>query len=209
MPDFLFPLIAFAAGSVPFGLLVGLARGVDIRQRGSGNIGATNVFRVVGAFWGVLVFLFDFLKGVGPVVLLRIYGPEGAAEGVWGVATALGAILGHNYSPWIGFKGGKGVATSAGALLALFPWALLAGVVVWVVVLKVTRYVSVASMTAAVAVPVAVAVQAQVTGDWRASHLGFALLIALLSVWRHRSNIRNLRAGREHRIGRDAPEPRL
>jgi len=201
MPVFLYPLAAFLAGSIPFGLLVARAKGVDIRAHGSGNIGATNVLRVVGKPYGIAVFILDFLKGLLPVLALRHYaGPE-AVGGIAGVATALCAILGHNYPPWIGFRGGKGIATSAGALLALFPIALTAALLIWVIVFKSTRYVSVASIAAAWAIPVAVAVASARSGEWSAPYLVFAFAVAVLATWRHRSNLRNLRNGTEHRFG--------
>jgi acyl phosphate:glycerol-3-phosphate acyltransferase len=189
----------FIAGSVPFGHLVGMAKGVDIRRQGSGNIGATNVSRVLGRRWGALVFVLDFLKGFLPVmaVLHLYFGYFGEAVDVAAVLAGIGGILGHNYTPWLGFKGGKGIATSAGVLAGLIPWTFLASVVVWGVTARAFRYVSAASIAAAVSLPVA---------TWffypgRTVYFVFCLLAGGLGVWRHRSNIGRLLAGTENRIG--------
>jgi glycerol-3-phosphate acyltransferase PlsY len=203
---FLLLSAGFIAGSIPFGLLVARSKGIDIRKHGSGNIGATNVLRVVGKPYGILVFALDFLKGLLPV-LASLKWFAAATNPEWlPIATGLAAILGHNYSPWVGFKGGKGIATSAGVLLGLFPWPLVIGLVVWGVVFKTTRYVSVASMAAAVAIPCAESGIALATGVWRPYSLGFTIAIAILAIWRHRSNIQNLRVGKEHRFGSKGPE---
>lgn len=187
-------LVAFLLGSIPTGYLVARAKGVDIRRHGSGNIGATNVFRTVGRPLGVLVFLVDALKGFAAVWLaLRWGGPSAWA----GILAAVAAIAGHNYTPWLGFKGGKGIATSAGVLIALAPWAVLAAAAVWFAVFFATRYVSLASICAAAAMPLAVA-----AGRGGAPLLAFAVAIAALAIWRHRSNIRRLRDGTEHRFDR-------
>ena len=194
---------AFLLGSIPTGYLVARAKGVDIRQHGSGNIGATNVFRTLGKPLGVLVFFLDALKGFAAVWLAMRYGGGSA----WpGILAAVAAIAGHNYTPWLGFTGGKGIATSAGVLVALMPWAVLAIAVVWFAVFFATRYVSLASICAAAALPVAVG------GLWfygcggNAPLLGFSALIAALAIWRHRSNIERLMAGTEHRFDRK-PSP--
>lgn len=207
MPVYLPPLIGFLAGSIPFGLLVAKCKGVDIRKHGSGNIGATNVYRVVGKPYGMAVFILDFLKGLGPVLLAACASggtcPTGSTCSGPGLAILTGmlAILGHNYSPWVGFRGGKGIATSAGVLAGLFPIALGVGLLVWVIVVKVTRYVSVASMAAAAAIPLTELTRACLSGKWEPLTLAFTGLIAVLAIWRHRSNIKNLRAGTEHRFG--------
>jgi glycerol-3-phosphate acyltransferase PlsY len=186
---------AFLLGSIPTGYLVARARGVDIRQHGSGNIGATNVFRTVGKPLGILVFVVDALKGFVAVA--------GAAGAPWlSIFAAVAVIAGHNYTPWLGFKGGKGIATSAGVLLALMPLAVAAVAAVWFLVFLTSRYVSLASICAAAALPLAVA------GLWAAGLrgngplLGFSVVISALAIWRHRSNIRRLREGTEHRFAR-------
>ena len=178
MQLWLCPLLAFLFGSIPFGLIIARAKGINIREHGSGNIGATNVLRVVGKKYGITCLMLDALKGFIPVAiainLIQIDGraiqvPLGfldpwalvlpAAEAMKGqtvqILTALAAVLGHNYSPWVGFKGGKGIATSAGVLLALMPFAVGLLVVVFLAVFLATRYVSVASIVAAAALPLA------------------------------------------------------
>ena len=190
---------AYIVGATPFGFVVGKLRGVDIRQVGSGNIGATNVLRTFGKPLGLLVFLLDFLKGLVPALLAKLWFPDAPLVPI---LAALATILGHNYTFWLGFKGGKGIATSAGALVALMPIAVLGGGLVWLVTYYTTRYVAVASMVGAVSVPVVLAVQQAVTGSWNRPLLGPAVFIALMAIYRHKSNIRNLLAGTEHQFER-------
>ncbi len=199
-------VFGYMLGAIPFGFLVAKARGVDIRKEGSGNIGATNVFRVVGKGYGVAVFVLDFLKGMIPVLAsgsIYLMAGETESPGTWvPLLAALASILGHNYSFWLGFKGGKGIATSAGALLALMPLVMLGGLLLWVLVFAVSRYVSLASIAAALALPALI---------WTFAATGvvpldpylllFSVVIAALAVWRHRSNIRRLMDGTEHRMG--------
>jgi len=188
---------AFLLGSIPTGYLVARAKGVDIRQHGSGNIGATNVFRTLGKPLGVFVFMVDALKGFAVVWLAGRFG--GASD--WaGIIAAVAVIAGHNYTPWLGFKGGKGIATSAGVLLALMPWAVLCIAIVWFVVFKVSRYVSLASISAATALPVAVAALWSAGCGGNGPLLSFSVLISALAIWRHRTNIQRLRAGTESRF---------
>ena len=197
MPLYLIALGAFLLGSIPTGYLVARAKGVDIRQHGSGNIGATNVFRTLGKPLGIFVFVTDALKGFAAVWLAGRFG--GASD--WaGIIAAVAVIAGHNYTPWLGFKGGKGIATSAGVLLALMPWAVLCIAIVWFVVFKVSRYVSLASISAAAALPVAVAALWSAGCGGNGPLLGFAVLISALAIWRHRTNIQRLRAGTESRF---------
>jgi glycerol-3-phosphate acyltransferase PlsY len=196
-------LAAYVAGATPFGYLAGKLKGIDLRQHGSGNIGATNALRVLGKPIGITVLVLDMLKGLLPVLLAMKVGDQAAIH----VATALAAILGHNYTFWLGFKGGKGIATTAGAILPLMPWALLAAVVTWVAVLLTTRYVSVASIAAAVVIPVALVVQSLLTTAWNPVILGFALFASTLAIWKHRSNIARLRRGEENRFGRKSETP--
>ena len=191
--------VAFLLGSIPTGYLVARAKGVDIRQHGSGNIGATNVFRTLGKPLGILVFFLDALKGFAAVWLaVRFGGPSAWPP----ILAAVAAIAGHNYTPWLGFKGGKGIATSAGVLIALMPWAVLAIAVVWFGVFFATRYVSLASICASAALPVAVGALWFYGCGGSGPLLGFSVLIAALAIWRHRSNIQRLMAGTEHRFDR-------
>jgi len=191
---------AFLLGSIPTGYLAGRARGVDLRQHGSGNIGATNAMRILGKPLGVFVFLIDALKGAAAVWLAVRLTP--ASAGAWpGILAAVGAIAGHNFTPWLGFKGGKGIATSTGALLALMPLAVLAIAGVWFLLFRLTRYVSVASMSAAAALPVVIALLWHFDLGGNGPLFGFAVVISVLAIWRHRSNIARLRAGTESRSG--------
>jgi len=230
MQFWLCPLLAFLLGSIPFGLLFAKSKGIDIRAHGSGNIGATNVLRVMGKKYGIPCLLLDMLKGFIPVAiavnLIQITGrpvqvplelPEAwvmelsAADALKAqiahILTALAAVLGHNYSPWVGFKGGKGIATSAGVLLGLMPFAVLLLLMVWLFVFLTTRYVSVASMAAACALPLLTLwgswhhgrIQ---DGTWNKPLFVFSIIIAVLAVWKHRANIRRLREGTENRFER-------
>ncbi|HRQ90299.1 MAG TPA: glycerol-3-phosphate 1-O-acyltransferase PlsY [Bacteroidia bacterium] len=194
-------LAAYVAGATPFGFLAGKLRGIDIRQHGSGNIGATNVLRVLGKGIGIPVLILDMLKGLLPVLLSLAVTDRSSIH----IATALAAILGHNYTFWLGFKGGKGVATTAGAILPILPWALAAALVTWIVVFFASRYVSLASIAAAVAIPVELLADAWITGRWNSYVLAFGAGICLLAIWKHRTNIRRLLRGEENRFKRKTP----
>ena len=187
----------FLSGSLPFGYFAGRMRGMDIRQHGSGNIGATNVIRVLGKGIGIPVFVLDLLKGLVPVLVVRGLGAE---SWVW-VLTGMCAILGHMFTPWLGFKGGKGVATAAGVLLGIEPLSMLVGLGVWLVFFFGTRYVSLASMMAGVVVAGTMAVQMGRSGEWDGVLLGFGVVLALLVILRHRANIGRLIAGTEPKSG--------
>lgn len=239
MQLWLCPLLAFLLGSVPFGLIIARLKGIDIRQHGSGNIGATNVLRVVGKKYGITCLLLDALKGFIPVAIaINLVQIEGrkvgiplpglddfalhlpAAQQLTGqlvhVLTALFAILGHNYSPWVGFKGGKGIATSAGVLLALMPAGVVLLIAVWGAVFAVSRYVSLASIVAAASLPLITHYGARFhhinndkslptlwqAGTWNKPLFFFSLVLAILAIWKHRTNIRRLLAGTEHRFTR-------
>jgi glycerol-3-phosphate acyltransferase PlsY len=192
-------LAAYLLGSIPTGYWAGRAKGVDIRTVGSKNMGATNVFRTVGKIWGIIVLLVDALKGwaavhwVAPLVW-RMFSSE--AVPAWlPVVAGLGAILGHNYTCWLQFKGGKGIATSAGVFLALVPAALGIALGVWIVLFAATRYVSVASMAAASALPVATWFTTQDV------HLTVvAGVVGALAIYKHKANLGRLLAGTEHRL---------
>ena len=197
MPLYLSALGAFLLGSIPTGFLAARARGVDIRQHGSGNIGATNVFRTLGKPLGIFVFLADALKGFAAVWLAARLG----GDPVWaGIIAAVAVIAGHNYTPWLGFKGGKGIATSVGVLLALMPWAVPAIAIVWFAVFKISRYVSLASICAAAALPASAGLLWFAGCGGNGPLLGFSLLISARAIWRHRTNIERLRTGTEPRF---------
>ena len=201
-PGLLFAIFAgYLLGSIPFGLLVARSRGIDIRKHGSGNIGATNVLRVVGKKWGILVFALDALKGVAAVLLARhFFGTAGEGVGggneLPGIVAGLACVVGHNFPVWLRFKGGKGVATTAGVLAGLMPVAALVAFVVWVAVFKISRYVSLASLVAAVAIPATVWYEERQMSVM----FCFALIVAAMGIWRHRSNIQRLCAGTENRF---------
>jgi len=190
---------------------VARAKGVDIRAVGSGNIGATNVFRIVGKPAGVFVLLVDALKGFlacGLVANLAyaLFAPKADPSAVsmefLTIVAGIFAVLGHNYTCWLGFKGGKGIATSAGVLIALVPWALLIIFGVWVVVFALTRYVSLASISAAFTLPFAV---------WMTrgspTLITITSLMSVLAIYKHRGNIKRLLNGTEARIGPARSQP--
>ncbi len=197
--------IGYLLGSCPNGYLVSRARGVDIRKQGSGNIGATNVLRVLGKKWGYLVFALDVLKGFVAVRLAFAIAlaliPHTTQRELIGIAGGLACILGHTFPVWLGFRGGKGVATSAGVLLGLMPIAVVSVFAVWLILFQVTRYVSVASITAAAALPVFVMLYLRLKLLTGASLLPFSILIAGVVIWRHRSNMQRLFHGKEQRFG--------
>ncbi len=192
--------LSYLVGAVPTGLLTGLAKGVDIRKIGSGNIGATNVLRALGKGWGLFTLVIDALKGLVPVLLFpmvaeKITGRVQTSE--LSLLCGVLAVMGHNWPVYLGFKGGKGVATSTGALVGLAPWCALAGFGVWLFVFLSTRYVSLASISAAVAI----CVLAWVTTMKDGSVLPLVLtLLAIILIWKHRENIGRLLRGNENRI---------
>ncbi len=213
------PCFFFLLGSIPFGFLAGKMNGLDLRKEGSGNIGATNVGRVLGPSWGRAVFAADFFKGFFPLYLLRsdliapwlvtqfplalsIHRTSGCnnREALTILFIILGfcAVLGHNYTPWLGFKGGKGIAVSAGILTALMPVVLAIAFTLWFVVLKLSRTVSLASIAACLTLPFVTFV----LHPHRISLILFALLVGISGLWRHRANIERLRNGTEPQIGK-------
>ena len=186
-------LIAFFLGSLPFGHWLALARGVDLREQGSGNTGATNVGRVLGKKWGIFVFVLDLGKGWIAVALAKSVGnlPE-----TWSVTVGVFAVLGHVFSPWLRFRGGKGVATSAGILIGLAPWVALGVALIWFLAFQMSRTVSVASLCAATAFPLFVfwLMPEQKVFQWIS--IGMTVL-----VWfRHRDNLKRLFQGKENRF---------
>jgi glycerol-3-phosphate acyltransferase PlsY len=196
-------LASYLLGAIPFGLLIGRMRGVDVRTVGSRNIGATNVFRTVGKPWGIATFALDALKGFIPAFIFPYYGY------LWGgefhsmelakLAGGAAAIIGHNFPIYLRFRGGKGVATSAGALIGIAPLAVVVGSVVWAAFFFALRYVSLASIAAAIAVPVAGWIWYRSAGWILPATL---TLLAALIILRHRENIRRLLNGTENRFQR-------
>ena len=224
----LFILGAYLIGSIPFGVLIARAKGVDIREHGSGNIGATNVGRVLGRRLGIACFLLDAGKGAAPVLIAGnmhgLLGEEAMSivpRESWGwIAVAMAALVGHMASIFLRFKGGKGVATAFGALLAIWPMlglpALLA-LAAWILTMAFVRIVSVASMIAAIALPVVTiwmlwspSVPLELTPSEAFSRqlpaLTISILIAALVLWRHRSNFKRIIEGTEERVGRQSTD---
>lgn len=229
MPVLSYIVTAFAAyllGSIPTGFLVGRARGIDIRTVGSGNIGATNTMRVLGRPAGILVLLVDCLKGwlacnLGVLICIwlapningiRDFSSEQLSLPPlerFAIIAGIFAVLGHNYTCWLKFKGGKGIATTTGVYLALAPWAVLIGLIVFILAVLVTRYVSVGSIAAAIALPVTIWVT-MVSQHGSGSEMFVATdnlflgivttALGALAIYKHKSNIQRLRSGTESRI---------
>ena len=223
MPDIRITLAtlvgAYLLGSIPFGFVVAKAMGVDIRSVGSGNIGATNALRVLGKPAGIFVLLMDALKGYAACAWLAPLIYNWIIPHISGLAptfsmiaevdrlkfetiAGVGAVLGHNYTCWLKFKGGKGIATTAGVYIALAPWALLVGLVAFLLMVLITRYVSVGSISAAIALPATV---------WVMSPQNLFLCIVttalgVLAIYKHKGNIQRLLAGTENRLGQKKAE---
>ena len=217
MPVLAYIAIAVAAyllGSIPFGFLVAKAKGIDIRAAGSGNIGATNTMRVLGKPAGIFVLLMDVLKGFVACAFLPspIYNwliPHFSGFFIWFhdtpvefqirfyVVAGIFAVLGHNYTCWLKFKGGKGIATTAGVYLALAPWALLIALVIFILAVVLTRYMSVGSIAGAIALPFAVWILPP-----HNLFLGIVTTaLGVMAIYKHKSNIQRLMAGTENRLG--------
>jgi len=206
----LIPMGAYLLGAVPFGLVLCRAvKGVDIRRHGSENIGATNAGRVCGWPFFVATFVLDFGKGLAPVLggvaIAEAVGADVSCD-LLGVVYGVAAILGHTFPVYVGFRGGKAVATSFGVFVALAPWAALIALGVWAVFFAAFRYVSLASMAGAIAAPVAYAALHRWTLKDRLSVLFFGIAIALLVIVRHRANIGRLLSGTESRFRRKKPD---
>jgi glycerol-3-phosphate acyltransferase PlsY len=211
--------VAYLCAAIPFALLIGKAKGVDLRQHGSGNIGATNAWRILGRPYGLAVFALDFLKGFLPVFVAgsMLYDPTmrwgnpdaGINLHLMWVLVAAACVIGHVFPIYLKFKGGKGVATSLGVLIAIYPYftvAALIAFVLWAVVTYATHFVSLGSVTAAIAFPITFAVVAAVKAeDWADQPLWplhvFAIIMAALVVWRHRTNLAHLVRGKESKVG--------
>lgn len=214
-------LVAYLLGSIPFGLLVSKSQGIDIREHGSKNIGATNVWRVLGKKWGLITFICDMGKGWLAVVAgqwiaaawaIHVPLPHGHERIEYlqadyaGIAAALGCILGHSFPIWLKFKGGKGVATSLGVIFGMMPLAALIDFALWGVVFKISGYVSLASIVAALALPVLVIglLLTNLLHGW--GYFFFSVAAGMLVVWRHRENIKRLVAGTESSFKKRPPE---
>ena len=198
---------AYLLGSIPTGFLVAKARGIDIRTVGSGNIGATNVFRYLGKPAGIFVLLADALKGwLAVAVMAKLIcgsfysGANQQAQEWFQIIAGISAILGHNYTCWLYFKGGKGIATSAGVLAALVLKPLLIILAVWILVFALFRYVSLASITAAITLPFAAWLTKQ-----SLTMVSVTTVMSALAIYKHKANIKRLIEGTESRMGRKQP----
>ncbi len=193
-------VLSFLVGSIPTGYLLARSRGIDLRKVGSGNIGATNTARALGWGWGGFTLAVDIVKGALPVLLLpgAVERFGGATDPEWtAVFCAAAAVAGHNWTPFLGFRGGKGVATGGGAMFALIPLPAACGLGVWLVVFALGRYVSLASVAAAVSLPFWV----RLLGAGRPAWI-LTLVLAAVTVWKHRANLRRLARGEEPRVGK-------
>ncbi|HSY17449.1 MAG TPA: glycerol-3-phosphate 1-O-acyltransferase PlsY [Candidatus Acidoferrales bacterium] len=206
---------AYLLGSIPFGFVVARIKGIDIRSVGSGNIGATNAMRVLGKPAGIFVLLMDALKGylacgILPSLIYNTLAPHYSGlytlfqnepaefQARFTVLAGICAVLGHNYTCWLKFKGGKGIATTAGVYLALAPWAVLVALVVFILAVLLSKYVSVGSISAAVALPVTVWVMTP-----HNLLLGIVTtILGAMAIYKHKSNIQRLKAGTENRLGK-------
>ncbi|MEO8351636.1 MAG: glycerol-3-phosphate 1-O-acyltransferase PlsY [Chthoniobacteraceae bacterium] len=209
-------ILAYLLGSIPFGLIISKSQGIDIRQLGSGNIGATNVWRMVGKKSGLLTFIGDVAKGLVAVLAAKWIAAHWAIHvplshgherieffplDFAGIAAAMGCILGHSFPVWLGFRGGKGVATSLGVIIGMMPLAALLAFGVWAITFKLSRYVALASIAAAVSFPVIVIGLMFTTGGNGWGYFFFSVAASLLVIRRHRDNIKRLMDGTEHRFG--------
>jgi glycerol-3-phosphate acyltransferase PlsY len=202
-------IMSYLLGSIPFGLIIARAHGKDLRLEGSGNTGATNVSRVLGKKWAWLCFVLDVLKGLIPMLVARhlITLPATSPQlAIW-LAVGCVAIFGHIFPVYLKFKGGKGVATSLGVVLGLWPYYTICGLVafaVWIIVVLIWRYVSLASIAAAITFPVCLTAAVAVVPDWQFGNLWplfiVATLMPVLVILRHRANIKRLIEGTESKV---------
>jgi glycerol-3-phosphate acyltransferase PlsY len=203
---FFIVVVSYLLGSVPNGYIVGKIAGVDVRKSGSGNIGATNVLRVLGKKYGYAVFFLDALKGFAAVrISLALVSITPAARPYADLFALLGAVvcvIGHAFPIWLKFKGGKGVATSAGVIIGLMPLAALILFPLWFIVFEICRYVSVASISAAISLPITVALFLKFELMDSVVLLYFSIALAVVVIWRHRSNFSRLLSGTEQRFPR-------
>ncbi len=208
-------LASYIVGSLPFGFWISKSLGVDIRNQGSGNIGATNVLRTLGRKVGITVLILDISKGFLPVLIgsIIIFNqlPDSMLnkeeiKGTIYVLLAIGAILGHNYTFWLGFKGGKGIATSAGAIMPFLPEVLIGSLFVWILFFFLSRYVAIASIAAAFSIPILTVsldhnyLFPDINSSWPV--ISFGIIASIMAIWRHRSNIQRLIKGEEDQFER-------
>ena len=196
-------LVSYLLGSIPTSIIASkLLKGIDIREHGSGNAGATNVFRVMGWKIGLAVLIIDMAKGYIPTVIFYKLGIKGVDWSIINlqILAGLSAIFGHIWSVFAGFKGGKGVGTGAGMLIGLTPFAVLVGIVIFAIVVAITRFVSLGSILASVSVPITVFLQNQAEGMFPTRLFIFSLFVPALIIYTHRKNIQRLLKGQESKI---------
>ena len=195
---------AYLIGSIPFGFLIGKMRGVDVRLVGSKNIGATNVYRTVGHKWGFLAFFCDFLKGLLPTLgaqAVVAHHPGEAGLAYLPLAVGITTVAGHMWTCFMKFKGGKGIATGFGMLVALVPWLVLTAFGLWAVTVWISHYISLGSILAAAFLLVAVWFPILGTEGWHnLPQCILVVFVAAFAIWKHRTNIQRLRAGSENKI---------
>lgn len=195
----LLTILAYLLGSIPTSYLIGRLKGIDLREHGSGNLGGTNAFRVMGVIAAIPVIVVDVAKGFVPAYFFSAW--DGASSSNLALVYGIAAISGHVFSVFMRFRGGKGVATGGGVIIALAPAAALVSLLVWIGVVAITGYVSVASLAAATLVPVT----AWLTGEPRPISI-FFMFVACFVWWTHRTNLRRLVSGRESRFGQHGTE---
>lgn len=210
-------VVGYLLGSIPTGYLAGVAKGIDIRAVGSGNIGATNAFRILGKTAGIIVLVVDGMKGwvavaIVPELVSKMFSAtpwnDQAAESEYlRIIAGISVILGHNYTCWLKFKGGKGIATSAGVLAALMPVTFIISLATWIVVCLATRYVSVASIAAAVVLPIATWGVRYVGVHYSIRMVIVAALMGALAIYKHKANIARLMNGTENKLGQKKNPP--
>ena len=197
-------IASYLFGSIPWAFIIGRIKGIDIRQHGSGNTGATNVMRVLGRKWGILCFALDCLKGLLPVIAVKILISQevlAASPEAFVITAGLAVVAGHIWSVFLKFKGGKGMATAGGVLIGIAPYSFICIILIWIVVFYSTRYVSAASIIAAVALPFSSFIFSK-TGIWPLSvpFQIFLLALSVITIAKHHSNIRRLINGTENKF---------
>lgn len=196
------PVISYLLGSIPFGFIVArLAKGIDIRQAGSGNPGATNVWRVMGKKYGILVFILDMMKGFLPVLIFD-YMMSGQSRSLYTILCGVGVILGHTFPVFLGFKGGKAAATGCGVFLWLAPLPLFISLAAWLLTTFISRYVSLGSMVSTVVLIISIILLNNEPFGSGLSLTLFSIFISLFLIFRHKSNIKRIINGTENKIGR-------
>ena len=212
IPYLVIMIVGYLIGSIPFGFIIGKLHGIDIRKEGSGNIGATNVTRVIGKVAGKICFALDFLKGLLPLLALKLLICKGVIAppvgGMGEAAVILSVVLGHMFTLYLGFKGGKGIATALGGVAGIAPLPAVAAFLLWLVVFKVSGYVSLGSMIAAAALPVFMWLFGflKITAPAAPGMLIFFVLLAAVAIWTHRSNIKRLLNGTENSFKKKSGE---